>query len=170
MPVQRSKESDDSQGAESVRSNDPYGPGGHLAGDRTLLRLDSGARSKKGRGWGDDPQPHGPPKMGAFRTARGVWGYVDPDGPAPVHPRSCPGEGSCLYCVALQHWHNCQILKAQRPAPPSGGSAESEQREQSTAIVRVVPGRAEREAELPAQGRRWRRKQRKTRPLDGGEA
>jgi hypothetical protein len=114
----------------------------------------------------------GAPPIGAFRTARGVMGFVDPDGPEPVHPRHCPGEGSCVHCVALQHWRNCQILKAQRAAASASsmGDAASERRPAPAATIedlasgRLHPG--------PVQGqRKWRRRKRKALPPGdaGGE-
>lgn len=134
MPVQGSKQSDESQGPASVRPNESPRPGGHLRGDRTL----------------SEPRP---PPVYAVRTARGILGYVDPDGPAPIHPRGCAGDGACLWCVALQHWHHCQRLKAQRPAVPSSAPPAS------TAIERVPFGprlRSEREP-VPPRARRKRK-------------
>lgn len=115
-----------------------------------------GSRFRPGAPWERDPRYGGAPPIGAVRTHFGVLGYVDPDGPAPVHPRSCPGEGSCIYCVALQHWQSCQILKAQRAAAPAKNDAAGPERRPPAATVE----RGE---------RRWKRKKRKALPPPSDE-
>lgn len=181
MRVQGSKESDGSQGAGSARSDDPCEPGGHLAGDRVLLRLESGERNHtvslnetlapRGKapggaprgcsyhrvfvrgcsrcaGAGDFEPPAGAaPPIGAFRTRGGVRGYIDPDGPAPVHPRSCRGDGECIHCVAAQHWQVCQNIKA--------ASAHTSAPKSTPKPAPPPPAKPQ-----PTGGRRWRRRRR----------
>lgn len=82
---------------------------------------------------------------------------MDPDGPQPVHPRGCPGDGVCLHCLAIEHWQKCQALKRQRPPEPARVDEQRERR----------PKR-EREPE-PAQGTRWKRRRRRLFASGGGE-
>lgn len=121
-----------------------------------------GSRFRPGAPWERDPRYGGAPPIGAVRTHFGVLGYVDPDGPAPVHPRHCPGEGSCIYCVALQHWQSCQVLKAQRPQPSASSMNDA------AAPERRPPAPATERGE-----RKWKRKKRKALPPpsdEGGQA
>ncbi len=191
MCVQRSKESDESQGPESERSSARSRPGGHLAGDRTLSvprsrpdgieiaqrYLGRGPRENSGPPWvgasdpwqaesgecfGEKEVRGKPPPIGAFRTVRGIYGFVDPDGPQPVHPRACAGDGACLHCLALEHWQKCQILKAQRPAAPAVENASHRRRPPE-------PREPVAEREPQPGTRRWRRKRRRL-LSEGGES
>lgn len=207
MHVQDSRESDGSQGAESVRGDSrtdgagtdevsarfcasaPHetqgpkepefaddaapesfslqcemsGKGGRGGDGSAAPGADSsykerGSRFRPGAPWERDPRAGGAPPIGAVRTHFGVLGYVDPDGPAPVHPRSCPGEGSCIYCVALQHWQSCQVLKAQRPQPSASSMNDAAARERRPPAPATVEPRA-----------KWKRRKRRALPPPSDE-
>jgi hypothetical protein len=77
----------------SVRPNEPCEPGGHLSGDRALVRV--GAL----------------PSHGRLLPPRSAVALVEL-GPCPGHPRGlrCRGDGECPWCLAAEHWGRLRAI------------------------------------------------------------
>ena len=117
---------------ESVRSNDPCDPGGHLTGDRTLLELDTGpgpALFRCPSCFASVPLQARPercprcrlrlpsaPSTAVVLAAPEELARPEPSAPLaatppeqpntlgrPRHPYRCSGEGSCFHCDLAAH-------------------------------------------------------------------